>query len=171
VGPVTDDRLRLIFTCCHPAIAPATQVALTLRLLGGLETAEIARAFLVPEATMAPRIVRAKRKIREANIPYRVPQDGELPSRLRSVLGVVYLIFNEGYSASVGHELVRDQLCREAIRLARLLAALMPDEPEVTGLLALLLLTDARRAARTTSDGSIVLLRRPGLRRCQTPRS
>jgi RNA polymerase sigma-70 factor (ECF subfamily) len=156
--PVSDDRLRLIFTCCHPALDAAARVALTLRLLGGLQTPEIARAFLVPEPTMAQRLVRAKRKIKAANIPYRVPRDAELPSRLGSVLTVVYLIYNEGHTASSGDELVRTDLCVEAVRLARLLNELMPDEPEATGLLALLLLTESRRAARTTADGSIVLL-------------
>jgi RNA polymerase sigma-70 factor (ECF subfamily) len=157
-GPVRDDRLRLIFTCCHPALAPAARVALTLRLLGGLTTPEIARAFLTSETTMAQRIVRAKAKIRDAGIPYRVPQDADLPERLGAVLAVVYLIFNEGYSASSGKQLVRDDLSAEAIRLGRLLAELMPDEPEVLGLLALMLLTQSRRAARTTADGALVRL-------------
>ena len=157
-GPVSDDRLRLIFTCCHPALAPEAQIALTLRLLGGLQTPEIARAFLVQEATMAARITRAKKKIAAARIPYRIPGDAELPDRLRPVLAVVYLVFNEGYVASAGDDLVRADLCAEAIRLARLLAELMPDEPEVTGLLALLLLTESRRPARTAPDGTLVLL-------------
>jgi RNA polymerase sigma-70 factor, ECF subfamily len=157
-GPVQDDRLRLIFTCCHPSLAPAARVALTLRLLGGLGTGEIARAFLTSEATMAQRLVRAKAKIRDAGIPYRVPEEAELPERLRAVLAVVYLIFNEGYSASSGDRLVRDDLCAEAIRLGRLLARLMPDEPEVLGLLALMLLNQSRRAARTTAEGALVLL-------------
>jgi RNA polymerase sigma-70 factor (ECF subfamily) len=155
---VRDDRLRLIFTCCHPALAPAARVALTLRLLGGLSTAEIARAFLVPEPTMAQRLVRAKAKIRDARIPYRVPDEAGLPDRLRAVLAVVYLIFNEGYLASEGEQLSRAELCAEAIRLGRLLSQLMPDEPEVSGVLALMLLTDARRDARTSADGTPIPL-------------
>ena len=158
VGPVKDDRLRLIFTCCHPALARTAQVALTLRLLGGLETPQIARAFLVPEATMAQRIVRAKKKIKAAGIPYRVPGDAELPDRLTAVLAVVYLVFNEGYAASDGNALLRLNLCDEAIRLARVLAELMPDEPEVLGLLALLLLTHSRSLARSAPGQPLVLL-------------
>jgi len=157
-GPVRDDRLRLIFTCCHPALAPHARVALTLRLLGGLTTPEIAHAFLVPEPTMAQRLVRAKGKIRNANIPYRVPSEADLPERLAAVLAVVYLVFNEGYTASSGDRLVREDLCKEAIRLGRLLAELMPDEPEVMGLLALMLLVESRRATRTTPEGDLVLL-------------
>jgi RNA polymerase sigma factor (sigma-70 family) len=156
-GPVRDDQLRLIFTCCHPALSPLAQTALTLRLLGGLEVPEIARAYLVPEATVSQRIVRAKKKIRDAGIPYRVPAAAELPGRLASVLTVLYLIFNEGYASTSG-ELLRTDLCADAVRLARALAELMPDEPEVLGLLALLLLTEARRPARVGPSGELVVL-------------
>jgi RNA polymerase sigma-70 factor (ECF subfamily) len=157
-GPVRDERLRLIFTCCHPALATEVQIALTLRLLGGLSTAEIARAFIVPEATMAQRIVRAKHKIRDAGIPYRLPASTELAGRLSAVLTVVYLIFNEGYVASSGESLVRADLCVESIRLGRILRELMPDEPEVLGLLALMLLTHSRHKSRTSAGGDLVLL-------------
>ena len=155
---VTDDRLRLIFTCCHPALSLEARVALTLRTLAGLTTAEIARAFLVPEATMAKRLVRAKHKIRDAGIPYRVPPAHLLPDRMTGVLSVLYLLFNEGYAATSGAELVRLDLCAEAIRLGRILAGLMPAEPETSGLLALMLLTDARRPARFDAGGDVITL-------------
>jgi RNA polymerase sigma-70 factor (ECF subfamily) len=155
---IVDDRLRLVFTCCHPALEMPARVALTLRALGGLTTGEIARAFLVAEPTMGKRIVRAKRKIADAHIPYRVPADEELPDRLRGVLRVVYLIFNEGYAASEGDRLIRGELCDEAIRLGQLLSRLMPDDAEVWGLLALMLLHDARRAARVDPSGRYVAL-------------
>ena len=157
-GPIVDDRLRLIFACCHPALNPGARVALTLRTLCGLSTAEIARAFLVSEATLAQRLVRAKRTIRDAGIPFPVPADDELPGRIGGVLRVVYLVFTEGHQATAGPRVVRDELCDEAVRLARLLAGLYPGDPEVLGLLALLLLTDARRDARAGPDGRLILL-------------
>jgi RNA polymerase sigma-70 factor (ECF subfamily) len=156
--PIPDDQLRLIFTCCHPALAPEASVALTLRTLGGLTTPEIARAFLVPEPTLAQRLVRAKRKIREAGIAYEVPSGDRLADRLDAVLRVLYLVFNEGYDATAGETLIRRELCAEAIRLGRVVAQLLPGEPEAAGLLALMLLTDARRPAREGQGGELVLL-------------
>jgi RNA polymerase sigma-70 factor, ECF subfamily len=158
VSSIPDDRLRLMFTCCHPALAPEARVALTLRTLGGLSTEEIARSFVVPTPTMAQRLVRAKRKIRDAAIPFRVPPDHLLPDRMDSVLAVLYLIFNEGYSAMAGDSLIRRELCAEAIRLARVLVELMPGQPEAMGLLALMLLHDSRREARVGDDGQLILL-------------
>jgi RNA polymerase sigma-70 factor, ECF subfamily len=158
MSSIPDDRLRLFFTCCHPALAPEARVALTLRTLGGLSTPAVARAFLTSESAMQQRIVRAKRKIRAANIPYEVPEDAQLPERLASVLAVLYLVFNEGYLASESDALVRRELCDEAIRLARVLVMLMPDEPEARGLLALMLLQHSRRDARTDASGEMVLL-------------
>ena len=159
-SPVHDELLRLFFTCCHPSLSTSAQVALTLRLLGGLTTAEIARAFLVTETTMAQRLVRAKGKIRDAAIPYRIPAERDLPQRLQGVLAAIYLIFNEGYTATAGNHLFREDLSQQAIRLGRQLAELMPGEPEVMGLLALMLLVESRRAARVSSNGGLVLLSR-----------
>ncbi len=169
-GAVDDDRLRLIFTCCHPALSMPARVALTLRTLGGLRSAEIARAFLVPEPTMSQRLWRARRKIAAAGIPYRVPRDEDLPDRMAGVLAVLYLVFNEGYAASAGERLVREDLCAEAIRLARLLAELMPDDAEAAGLLALMLLHDGRRAARVDADGRYVALPDQDRARWDAPR-
>jgi RNA polymerase sigma-70 factor, ECF subfamily len=158
MGAVPDERLRLIFTCCHPALARSVQMALTLRLVGGLTTAEVARAFLVPEATLAQRLVRAKGKIRDARIPYRVPERADLQERVSAVLGVVYLIYNEGHTASAGDSLTRTELCDEAIHLGRMIVELLPHEPEVLGLLALMLFGESRRASRTDTNGDMVLL-------------
>ena len=158
IETLPDDQLRLIFTCCHPSLSTEAQIALTLRLIGGLETPEIARAFLLPDATLAQRIVRAKKKIKVNEIPYRVPDDAELPDRLKSVLGVIYLIFNEGHTATEGERPTRQELSGEAIRLGRLVVELMPDEPEAAGLLGLMLLVESRRPARDSTDGSLVLL-------------